>query len=300
VIGATGAIGFPLTRSLVDLGHDVVAVSRSRTEVNGDRLDTLAADGVTVLHCPDLTNAPALAAGLEGCDVLVVAMRASPRIVAAIEPAILEAARAAGVARFIPSEFGTHTMAVDYGVSGQFDAKKHFQERLFASGIPWTIVYGGGIAEYFMPTLRDGKAIQVFGDTSLRWPAHLLDDIAAVSARAVVDPRTAERAVQLYARLVTFDQVIATLAEAWPDHTFEIEHVSGEALDAMRRSANPDPGDRRLSEQEILGITYANFVLGKLGDPGYPGTLSANELYPDYRYRDPLELLRDPVFVFGE
>jgi len=300
VLGATGTIGFPLARSLGVLGHEVVAISRGRTEANAGRLAQLAADGASVHYRPDLTDTAALAAALEGCDVLVVAMRASPRIVAAVEPAILEAAKAAGIARFVPSEFGTHTMAVGYGVSGQFDAKKRFLELLFASGLHWTVVYGGGIAEYFMPTLRDGDTIRTFGDTSLAWPTHLLEDIAAVSARAVTDPRTIDHAVQLYARLVTFDQLVATLRAAWPTHAFDVEHVSAEELDRMRRAANPDPGEKRLSEQEILGITYANFVLGKLGDPAFPGTLDAGDLYPDYAYRDPLELLRDRAFVFGD
>ena len=63
---------------------------------------------------------------------------------------------------------------------------------------------------------------------------------------------------------------------------------------------NPDPGRSRLSEREILGITYANFVLGQLGVVDHPSTLDAGELYHDYECRDPLELLRNRDFVFGE
>ena len=43
-----------------------------------------------------------------------------------------------------------------------------------------------------------------------------------------------------------------------------------------------------------------NVVLGQLGDPGNPGRLNAGALFPESAYRDPRELLYDPVFVTGE
>lgn len=299
IIGATGAVGYPLTRSLVEQGHDVTAVSRGRTEENGDRLDRLARDGAEVVFHHDLTDAPALVKTLRGSDVVVSAMRASPRTVAEVEPVLLGAARTAGVGRLVPSEFGTHTMAVEYGVSGQFDAKKEFQEALFDSGLDWTIVYGGGIAEYFMPHLRNGRTVTVYGERSMPWPTHRLDDIGAVSALAVTDDRTAGRAVQIHRHLVTHDQTVDALRRAWPDHGILVEHVSSADLERMLDEAETDPGDQRLSEREIAGITYANFVLGQLGVVDHPATIDADALYGDFAYRDPLDLLSDPAFVFG-
>jgi uncharacterized protein YbjT (DUF2867 family) len=299
VVGATGNIGFPLTQSLLELGHEVLAVSRGRTEANASKLDELEERGARLSFQADLTDVAALSRSLDGYEVLVSAMRASPRTVAGVEPAILEAALAAGVTRLVPSEFGTHTMAVDFGVSAQFDAKKHFQQLLFESGLQWTIVYGGGIAEYFVPHLREGDKVTVYGDPQLAWPTHLLSDIGAVSARAVTDERTVDHAVQLWAHRVTSEQLIETLRQAWPDHPFDVEYISSEELELLLPQASTDPGSRRLSEREILGITYANFVLGQLGVVDHPGTLNANDLYPDYPYRDPLELLHDRSFVFG-
>ncbi len=300
VLGATGNIGLPLSHALVQQGHDVLAVSRGRSDRNEAALDQLEAAGATLVFEPDLTDVTALAKHLDGSDVVVVASRASPRILDALEPSLLEAAKRAYVGRFVPSEFGTHSMAVPYGVSGQFDSKKRFQELLFDSGLAWTIVYGGGIAEFFVPNLRASDTIEVLGDTSLAWPTHLLADIGAVSALAVTDPRTANAAVQLWARLVSWDELVETLRGAWPERSFQVKHVTSDELEYLHRHADPDPGERRLSEREIMGIAYANFVLGKLGDPDHPGTLNANDLFPDYAYRDPRQLLYDPVFVFGE
>ncbi len=299
VLGPTGNIGLPLSLSLARQGHEVRGISRGRSDRNGLALDELEAGGIPVVFEPDLTDVAALARRLAGSDVVVVASRASPRILETLEPSLLEAASKAAVGRFVPSEFGTHSLAVPYGVSGQFDSKKRFQELLFDSGLGWTIVYGGGIAEFFVPNLRTSDTVEILGDTAVAWPTHLLSDIGAVSALAVTDERTMNAAVQLWAQLVSWDELIDGLREAWPQHAFEVKHVTSEELEHLHQHANPDPGERRLSEREIMGIAYANFVLHKLGDPDFPGTLNANDLYPDYAYRDPRELLSDPVFVFG-
>jgi hypothetical protein len=129
---------------------------------------------------------------------------------------------------------------------------------------------------------------------------HTLSDIGAISARVATDERTARCAVQLHANFLTTEAMIAALERAWPGQPFAVEVRTSEELERLHRLGNPDPGEERLSEREILGISYANYVLGKLAVPDFPGTLSASALYPDFRYADPLELLNDAVFVFGE
>jgi uncharacterized protein YbjT (DUF2867 family) len=300
VIGASGTIGFAVAGALLEQGDEVLAISRGRTAANGERLDALARAGAEVRHQADLADSAALAELLEGTTTLIAAMRASPRIIPALEPQVLEAAQRAGVSRFVPDDFGTHSLATPYGVSAHFDAKKRFHEQLDASGMPWTVIYPGGIAEYFLPNLRPPPTVYAWGDRTLRFPIHTLRDIGAITARAATDPRTANRAVQLYANLVTTDELIERLTANWPGRPFALDERSIEELERLHRHGNADPGDARLSEREIMGISYANHVLGTLGVPGDPQTLDAGELYPEHRFEDPLELLTDPAFVFGE
>ena len=299
VIGASGTIGFATSRALLEQGHELVAVSRARTPVNAARLAELAAAGAAVRFAPDLADQAAVTAALRGAGVMVAAMRASARILPAIEPVILAAAIAAGVGRFVPDDFGTHSMATPYGISAHFDAKKRFQEQLEASGIPWTVIYPGGIAEYFLPNLRPPAIVYRWGDTTLPLALHTLADIGAITARAATDERTVNHAVQLHANLLTTEQMIATLERAWPGQPHAVDVLTSEQLEDLHRHGEADPGEERLSQREIMGISYANYVLGMLAVPDHPGTLSATELYPDYRYADPLELLGDPAFVFG-
>jgi uncharacterized protein YbjT (DUF2867 family) len=299
VIGATGTIGFVTARALLDEGHDVLAITRGRTAENDARLAALSERGAALHEQPDLTDVASLAPALRGRRVLVVAMRASPRIIPAVEPAILQAALRAGVERFVPDDFGTNSKATPYGLSAHFDAKKRFQEQLETSGLAWTVIYPGGIAEYFLPNLRPPATVYRWGDVRLPLALHTLADIGAVTARAVTDPRTAGHAVQLHANLLTTEQLIERLEHNWPGRPFAVDTLTSAELERLHREGNPDAGSERLAEREIMGISYANYVLGLLAVPDQPGTLSASALYPEYRYADPLELLADPAFVFG-
>lgn len=302
VIGATGQVGWTLTRELKRLGHEVLAVSRGRTAGNMSRLDALEDSGVRTVFQADLTDVDCLTAALDGCDTAVVALRANARLIREVEPPILEAARRAQVQRFVPDEFGTHTRALEYGVGTLFDAKKEFQEQVFASGLEWTLLFPGGIFDYFLPNLRLFERITTFGNLQCAFPTHSIDDIGAVCARAVADPRTANKAVQMYANVVTQQYLLDVLLRLWPDYPFKFEHVSTEKILYLKDHGDPD----RISakggvepDRERHGINYATYVLGRLACPDDPDTLCANDLYPDHVYTRPEEALADPEFVFG-
>ena len=303
VLGATGQVGMVLSRELKRLGAEVLAVSRGRSTSNRDRLDALESLGIRLYYQQDLKDVAGLASALSGYDVVVVALRANAHLVRELEPPILEAAVLAKVRRFVPDEFGTHTKALDYGVGTLFDAKKKFQEQLFSSGLEWTLIFPGGIFDYFLPNLRLFEKITTFGDLRRTFPTHSLQDIGAISARALTDPRTANKPVQIYANVVNQEQVVSELKRNWPDYPFEFEHVSTETIIHLKEHGDPD----RISakggaepDRERHGINYANYVLGRLACLDDPDTLNAGDLYPDYIYQKPEQALADPKFVFGE
>ena len=101
----------------------------------------------------------------------------------------------------MPYEFGTHSKGLAEGVGTLFDAKKVFQRRLMKSKMEWTLIFMGGIFDYFLPNLRFFERITTFGDVHCTFPMHALADIAAVSALAVTDSRTVNKAVQMYANV---------------------------------------------------------------------------------------------------
>jgi uncharacterized protein YbjT (DUF2867 family) len=302
VIGATGQVGFPLCRELLQLGHQTVAISRAPSADNRFRLDALQAAGADLVFQADLGNVESLGRALVGCDTVVVATRANAHIVQELEPRILQAAQAAGVRRFVPDEFGTHSKGLPDGVGTLFDAKKVFQRRLMASKMEWTLMFTGGIFDYFLPNLRFFEQITTFGDVHCTFPTHALADIAAVSALAITDSRTVNKAVQMYANVVTQAQLVRTLERLWPKHHFERVHVSSETIIELKEHGDPHKVSAKAGaepDRERHGINYANFVLGQMACLADPDTLNANDLYPSHPYVRPAHALADAGFVFG-
>jgi uncharacterized protein YbjT (DUF2867 family) len=139
VIGATGQVGTPLTKGLLKEGHAVTIISRKRSLDNESRLTGYEDFGAKVVVCSQMQDVDAVASAIKGCDTLVAAVPGSKAIIQESEPVWLQAAVKAGVERFVPTEFGCHTLAIEMGDGEIFDHKKRFQELLFASGIGWTL-----------------------------------------------------------------------------------------------------------------------------------------------------------------
>jgi hypothetical protein len=106
-----------------------------------------------VVVCSQLQDVNAVANALEGCGTLVAVVPGSKAVIKELEPIWLEAAAKAEVERFVPTEFGCHTRALEMGDGEVFDNKKRFHDLLFESGIGWTLFYNGGIFDYFLPNL---------------------------------------------------------------------------------------------------------------------------------------------------
>jgi hypothetical protein len=132
-----------------------------------------------------------------GVDVLVCAVPATKEIVTEAEPIWLKAAPVdAGVKRFVPNEFGGHTRGIDWDDGVIFDFKKELHQKIFDSGIGWTLFYNGGIFDYFLPNLRFFENISTtFGDLDLPIYTHEIQDIGKVAAMALPDDSAIKRCV---------------------------------------------------------------------------------------------------------
>jgi hypothetical protein len=67
-----------------------------------------------------------------------------------------------------------------------FDFKKELHQKIFDSGISWTLFHNGGIFDYFLPNLRFFEKISAtFGDLDLPIYTHEIQDIGKVAAMAL-------------------------------------------------------------------------------------------------------------------
>ena len=301
VIGATGQIGTPLTNGLLTLGHDVTVITRARNARNSAKLAQFEKQGAKIVECADMHDVDAMANILQGIDTLVASVPGSKEIIQKSEPIWLSAAVKAGVERFVPTEFGSHTQAIEMGDGEIFDQKKRFHDLLMNSGIGWTLYYNGGIFDYFLPNLRFFRKITTFGNLELPIYTHDIEDIGYLAAMAVTDERTINKCVQVDFNALTQNEMLAQIKQNWPNYPFEYEHFSSEYITEMKENSGDEITSKKGNEtdKERWGINYVNYVIDKLA-AFTEQTLRASDLYPDYVCKRPEEALNDAKFVFED
>lgn len=302
IIGATGQVGTPLTNTLLDLGHDVIAITRSLKDGGSDKLQVFADKGARIVEVSNMHDKALLVAAIQGADTLVCAVPGDQTIISELEPIWLEAALEAGVKRFVPTEFGCHTRGLEYGDGILFDFKKDLHKKILESGIGWTLIYTGGIFDYFLPNLRFFRTITTFGNMNQPIYTHDIHDIGYIAALAVTDDRTLNRCVQMDYNVLTQNEMLNLVHKYYPDHEFEYEHFSSEFITEQRLTASNEVTAKKGAEtdRERWGINYVIYVIGKLAN-FTDETLRATDLYPDFIVsKTPEQAIADPAFLFDK
>jgi hypothetical protein len=203
------------------------------------------------------------------------------------------------VERFVPTEFGSHTQAIEMGDGEYFDHKKRFHELLFESGIGWTLYYNGVIFDYFLPNLRFFRKITTFGDLDLPIYTHHIEDVGYIGALSITDDRTLKKCVQVDYNAITQNEILALIKKYWPDYPFEYEHFSSDYIIEMKEKVGNEISAKKGAEtdKERWDINYVQYVIGKIAAFNEQ-TLRATELFPDYICKRPEEALSDQKFMF--
>ncbi|KAH7100490.1 NAD(P)-binding protein [Auriculariales sp. MPI-PUGE-AT-0066] len=133
VAGGAGRLGKFIAKGLLAHGAEVTVLSRSAS--------TVVPDGATVCVV-DYGNAGSLKAALIGIEVVVSCLAGGGF---GVQAALADAAKAAGVKLFVPSEFGVDTSVLprDHLLAG----KQAFAEHLHSIGLPYTRYLTGWFAD---------------------------------------------------------------------------------------------------------------------------------------------------------
>src|SRR6476661_1279586 len=144
VAGGTGNLGGRIVRDLMKRGAAVRALVRNETESGKiDKLQSLGAEVITV----DTSDFKQLERACEDVSCVVSAMSGLHDVIVDAQTRLLDAAVAAGVPRFIPSDFAADFTRLPAGDNRNFDWRKEFHKVLDASPIAATSIMNGAFTD---------------------------------------------------------------------------------------------------------------------------------------------------------
>lgn len=192
VAGATGELGGKICNALINRYAKVRAIVREGSDEG--KVSALRNNGIEVIEA-DYADHEALIAACKGVSCVVSALAGLRDVIITAQSQLLKAAVAAGVRRFIPSDFCTDYTQLLKGDNRNFDLRKEFQATIDSSNIKATSIFNGAFAyvlQYNIPLLNlEDKSIAYY-EGKLDWKIDFttLDDTAAYTAAASLDDNT--------------------------------------------------------------------------------------------------------------
>ncbi|WP_043830545.1 NmrA family NAD(P)-binding protein [Muricoccus aerilatus] len=188
VAGATGDLGGRIARALHRRGAHVVAPIRRDTEAG--RALALQQAGIEAIRL-DLGDEDAMTGACRGAVCVVSALNGLEGTILGTQAVLLRAAVAAGVPRFIPSDFSLDFTKTAPGGNRNLDLRREFHRLLDAAPIRATSILNGGFADMLadaMPLIlpRLGRVLY-WGSPDQPLDFTTKDDTAAFTAEAALD-----------------------------------------------------------------------------------------------------------------
>lgn len=242
VTGATGNVGVPLVRALVEAGEQVTAVSRGLSAAQ-------VPDGVPHRHA-DLAEPHSLKPALEGAEALFLLVSGAG---AHVNPQdIVDVARSSGVHRIVllsSQAAGTRPQSASHAPLRAIEAV------IQQSGMDWTILRPGGFNSNtfaWAPMIRTQRMVAApFGD--VRLPSIDPVDIAEVAAVVLRDGSHAGRVYELTGPV--------------PISPRERAQAIGDALGEPVRFIEQSRDEARAQMLQFMPEPVADGTLAILGEP---------------------------------
>lgn len=192
IAGGTGHLGELTLGALIKRGATVRAVVRP--ESHSGKVEKLKGLGAEVISL-DMSDAEKLKGACEGASCVVSALSGLRDTIVDAQTQLLEAAIAAGVPRFIPSDFAADFTRLPAGDNRNFDLRKDFHKVLDRSDIAATSIMNGGfsyILSYNSPLfdLKNRTAAYWGDDPDWKLDFSTMENTADYTAAAALDSET--------------------------------------------------------------------------------------------------------------
>ena len=287
VAGATGNLGERIINSLLSKGAEVHAIVRKGTEPQ--KLTRLEKPGVKVFQA-DMSNGEEVKNACVGASCVVSALAGLREVIIDTQQVLLEAAVAAGVPRFIPSDYSLDFTKFPGGKNRNLDLRREFHLILDKSPIKATTIFNGAFTELLtgdMPLiLFKFKRILYWGSPDQRMDFTTMDNTAEFTANAALDSTT-PRFLRIAGDQISAREMKGVLTEI-TSQRYQLFRPGGLALLGIiiKIARKMSPGETELYPA-WQGMQYMrNMMSGE-------GTLVQldNKRYPDIHWTTAQEML---------
>ncbi|KAI8649779.1 NmrA domain-containing protein [Fusarium keratoplasticum] len=291
IAGASGVTGSSLVNGLLEVPGKFELTALARPASAGKPEYTKYAERGVIIKPVELkASSDPLVQALVGMDVVISCMTL---LQLEEEMALIAAAYAAGVGRYVPSWFGP--CCPPRGVMMAREMKEDILDHIKRLYLPYTAIDAGWWYQLSLPALPSGKfaikaeysTTKIIGDGNTPWAFTDNRDIGKYVARIIADPRTLNKTVFLHSEVHTQNEVWETL-ERVSGESVPREYVSKEDLlkTIMEGQAEVAKGNMDGTVMLSLGMSQYKYLLGIRGDntpehAKYLGYIDAKELYPD-------------------
>jgi nucleoside-diphosphate-sugar epimerase len=287
VAGGTGDLGGRIIKALLKRGADVRAIVRSSTD--DAKVQKLEKQGVKVIRV-NMSDISELTQACMGASCLISALQGLHDVIVEMQSVLLDAAVAAGVPRFIPSDFSSDFTKLSVGDNRNFDLRREFHERLNKASIAATSIFNGAFTDLLtgqMPLiLFKLKRVLYWGDADQRMDFTTMDDTAAFTASAALDPST-PRFLRIAGDQLSARELTAVVSEV-TGKKFRLFRAGGlgmlSTLIKVVRTVAP-------GEKEIFPAWQGMQYMRNMIDGRAKLEPLDNERYPDIKWTSAKELL---------
>jgi uncharacterized protein YbjT (DUF2867 family) len=204
LVGATGHVGRHFVHALRRNGHEVLMLLRpdAAKDREGERsflIESLVRQGANIIE-GNLEDPLSLERACAEVDAVVSCIDHRPDHLKLQVALARAAAKSVRVKRIIPSQFGMDSRTYDQSRVDHGDTKRELQQEFDACGVPSTYVHVNGLATYWAASLGQlglktppREQINVYGDGNVKFSIVTPEDVARYAARALFDPRAANR-----------------------------------------------------------------------------------------------------------
>ncbi|RSL56896.1 hypothetical protein CEP51_014331 [Fusarium floridanum] len=245
VAGATGLLGSLVLKALIESGQFNVTMlgraGRSDSPPPGAQLAIV-----------DYSNTESLVKALHGQDAVVSTLSREATL---LQIPLIDAAVAAGVKRFLPSEFGANLQNPNVrkleNYKNKVQVEDYLEERSRASGITYTYIYNNVLVDWatekgVVLNLKHGHACLYNGGEQAVSMITVSTAAQAVAAVLTRSQDTKNRAVRIHEGLISQRQLLDYAKELELHTEWREDHVDLDELESRLREGQ-EPGVPNLS-----------------------------------------------------